>query len=126
MKKYTPFLCILFVFGLSTAKADSPLTSTPFWTAYKSVKEVNYAKENGMNKKTLKFLCGKKGASVIKLAVINSLGWKNGATKTFEDYLLAKRKGLNSNVFTYLKTMHYTLFLIRKYFSNLGYFKNKY
>ena len=92
------FFCFSF-FGL----ADSPLTSTPFWMAYEDVKEVKYAKENGLDKKVLKQLTGKKLSCDVKLAMINCFGWGSGYTSTFEDYLIENRKGLTREVFKYLK-----------------------
>jgi hypothetical protein len=94
----------LFVLFFNLSKADSPLTSTDFWVAYKNVKEVTYVNENGLDGKALKFLCGKKGSSLNKMAAINSLGFAHKKTNALETYLLSKRKGLKPEVFDFLKT----------------------
>lgn len=103
MRKLNTIFIFLFVLLSNNALADSPLTSTPFWMAYEDVKEVAYAKENGLDKKVLKQLLGKKLSCDVKLAMINSFGWGSGYTATFEDYLIEKRKGLSREVFKYLK-----------------------
>jgi hypothetical protein len=65
---------------------------------------VQYAKENGMDKKVLKYLGNKKKSAVIKIAIVNQLSWGNkDLVGQFETYLLKKRKGLKKEVFTYLK-----------------------
>ena len=98
-------ILVIFTVVLSNISlADSPLTSTPFWMAYEEVKEVKYAKENGLDKKVLKRLTGKKLTCDIKLAMINCFGWGSGYTKKFEDYLIENRKGLTRDVFKYLKS----------------------
>jgi hypothetical protein len=96
-------LICLAVTTITVAKADSPLTSTPFWQAYENVKEVKYAKENGLNSKVLKYLTGNKLTCDVKIAIINCFGWASGYTEIFEDYLIDKRKGLSRDVFKYLK-----------------------
>lgn len=98
-------LTLLGIFALcfTVTKADSPLTSTDFWVVYKNVKEVNYVSENGLDGKALKFLCGKKGSSLNKMAAINSLGFAHKSTAALETYLLSKRKGLKPEVFEFLK-----------------------
>ncbi|MBD3638756.1 MAG: hypothetical protein HUJ25_15490 [Crocinitomicaceae bacterium] len=97
-------LFLFFVFNALISSADSPLTDTPFWLAYEDDKNVSYARENGLDKKVLKLLTGKKLTCDVKLAIINSFGWESGYTQTFEDYLLEKRKGLDREVFKYLKS----------------------
>ena len=53
-------ITILFVITSFYLKADSPLTSTPFSSAYESEKMIQYVKDNGLDKKGLKFLAKKK------------------------------------------------------------------
>lgn len=96
---------LLFVLPSFMGKADSPLTSTPFWQAYEDVKQVQYAKENGLDKKVLKWLTSDGMTCDIKLAIINSFGWSSGYTEKFENHLLDSRKGLKREVFVYLKDL---------------------
>ncbi|UKN02925.1 hypothetical protein K6119_05275 [Paracrocinitomix mangrovi] len=106
MKK-SIFLFFLAVFAMSYASvsyADSPLTSTPFWQAYEDVKEVKHAKENGLDKKALKWILSDKIGCDVKLAMINSFGWESGYTQKFEDALIENREGLTKDVFKYLKS----------------------
>ena len=105
MKTLSAFLLFIGLAFSYTSKADSPLTSTPFSDAYKTEKVVQYAIENGMDKKTLKNLTSKKVSSLHKICIINALGWgeKLKYRDAFQDYLLSKRKGLKPEVFTYLE-----------------------
>lgn len=104
MKSLKKILFLGLLFISNSLLADSPLTSTPFWMAYEDIKEVKYAKENGLDKKVLKALTGKKLSCDVKLAIINSFGWSSGYTETFENHLLSSRKGLERDVFKYLKS----------------------
>jgi hypothetical protein len=82
--------------------ADSPLTSTPFYTAYKHIPAVKYASEKGLDKKTLKFL-NSDVSSDQKLAVLNALSWGNtNNVLIYENYLIKKNKKLDATVFTEL------------------------
>lgn len=100
------FITILFVITSFYLKADSPLTSTPFSSAYESEKMIQYVKDNGLDKKGLKFLAKKNGNAVLKIVVINELGWgKEQLVGQYENYLLKKRKGLEPSVFSYLRTV---------------------
>ncbi|MGV3631479.1 MAG: hypothetical protein ACO1O6_09735 [Bacteroidota bacterium] len=103
MKKLSCFFFLLFAHA-TTVLADSPLTSTEFYKAYLEVKEVKYAAENPLDDKLLTFLASSKSSSVHKLAVINALSWgKTDYVKTFEEFLLKKRRGLKKEVFDYLR-----------------------
>jgi hypothetical protein len=67
--------CMLFLIqgGL---KADSPITSTPFYKAYEKNKMVKYAASKGViDKKIAKFLLSDKKNIDQKAAVINALSW---------------------------------------------------
>jgi hypothetical protein len=84
--------------------ADSPLTSTSFYSAYQDLKQVEYALENGMDKKVVKILGSKKTDIVTKIAVINAMSWGDTTSVVkFEEYLLKKRKGLKPETFDYLR-----------------------
>ncbi|MDC3352100.1 hypothetical protein OAV92_02525 [Crocinitomicaceae bacterium] len=97
-------IAIFLISSVLCSKADSPLTSTNFSKAYKSEKMIVYTKENGLNQKLLKFLGKEQKESVIKIAIINELGWGDkDLVKQFEAYLLDKRKGLKPEVFDYLR-----------------------
>ena len=78
-------------------KADSPLTSTPFYKAYTDLKMVAYAKESGIvDKKIAKFLSKSKVPLHEKAAVINALGWDFDGKKNAELYLayLSDKRGM--------------------------------
>lgn len=99
----------LLLFGAGVAKADSPLTSTPFYTAYLSDKMVQYAEGEELDLKIIKFLTNTKVDMVLKIATINAMSWGNeNNVILFEDYLLKKRKGLKPAVFEYLRTVSNT------------------
>lgn len=72
-------ICLLFSLAIAfcfQAKADSPLTSTPFADAYADVSIVKYASGKGkVDKKIAKFLMDEKNAIDEKAAVVNALGW---------------------------------------------------
>lgn len=96
-------LFFLATFFSLEVKADSPLTSTPFYTAYPNQAMVKIATEAGLSKKVLKYLDGK-AEFVDKLIVLNALGWGNTENiKTYEAFLLKKYKKLKPSVFDYLK-----------------------
>jgi len=102
MKILKPILFILAFLFIGISWADSPLTSTPFWKAYKTNKYVSYAAENGYDKKVGKYLLSKKVPSEIKLAIINQYSFNSGWDVSYEEDLMAKRKGLDTSCFTYL------------------------
>ena len=102
--KYLLLLAFIFVNGISFA--DSPLTSTPFSNAYKEEKMVKHISENGLDKKSLKFLSKKNASPVVKIAMVNALSWGNkDLVHIYENYLLTKRKGLKPEVFDYLRVV---------------------
>ncbi len=102
---------ILFVFLLVVTsflpqlKADSPLTSTNFCTAYQHEGVVVYAsKTKGiLTPEIIQYLMAKKKPIDVKMAVINQLGWnmdgKNNAD-IFLAYLLEKKKYKDLEDFT--------------------------
>ena len=94
---------LLSIFGLlifNNAKADSPLTSTGFSSAYQNEAIVIAASEAEgiLNLELMEYLADKSRPVDIKMAVINRLSWSmDGKTNsnTFFDYL-QKHKGYKS------------------------------
>jgi hypothetical protein len=103
MKKiHSLFIFLFCLISNTNVFADSPLTSTPFYTAYLQIPAVKYASEKGLDKKTLKFL-DSDASSDQKLAVLNALSWGNtNNVLVYEKHLLKKKKKLDKNVFTEL------------------------
>lgn len=98
------FIVATFVFSTAVL-ADSPLTSTYFAQDYATEKMVIRVKDHGLDKKALGYLANEQGNPVIKIAMINELGWgKAELVVKFENYLLKKRNGLAPAVFEILKS----------------------
>jgi len=94
MHKCLP-LFLLFILPF-VGKADSPLTSTPFFEAYRTETIVGYAMDHPvLDKKIAKFLMKPNKPLALKAAVINSMGWdpdgKNNA-EILLGFLVDKRK----------------------------------
>lgn len=90
------FSSFMFILLFTYAFADSPITSTPFWKAYKTEKAiVKAAQANGqLTTELADFLISKKNSIDMKMAVINCLSWdfngkKNSAV--FVNRLLEKK-----------------------------------
>lgn len=99
---------LIILFTAINSFADSPLTSTPFYNAYMDVAEVKSANESGFSKNHMKFLSDETVSMDKKLAVINALSWGDSAhVYAFQDYLLAKYKGLDKEVFNDLRYTTY-------------------
>lgn len=95
MKKF--LLLPLFLLTLPFSSfADSPITSTDFWKAYKDVKIVQYARDTKkLDKKIAKYLLKKRKPLAIKAAVINALSWDiegKSLDAEFGEYLAKKYK----------------------------------
>ncbi len=76
MNKRFFLAAILLTMGLNQLRADSPLTSTTFYTAYLEYDVVsNAAQTLQMDEKTLQFLLNPDERLDVKVAVINALGW---------------------------------------------------
>lgn len=79
MKKFLRFglLGIAFLFSTPSLRADSPLTSTPFYEAYQTHKIIRLAleSEGTLTPKLMKYLCHPRKPLALKLALINALGW---------------------------------------------------
>jgi hypothetical protein len=79
---------VLFLLLTTTAKADSPLTSTEFYKAYQEVAIVKVAmgSEGKATQPILEYLDNEKNLIDIKMAVINSLGWNYDGLHNAELY----------------------------------------
>ncbi len=88
-------------------KADSPLTSTGFYTSYKDLAIVKKTiKEQGITTEIFNFLESNAPADH-KLAVINALGWGNeGYVEQYEKKLTEKNANLKPWVFDSLRVYH--------------------
>jgi hypothetical protein len=92
---------ILAILITRTAKADSPLTSTDFYTAYIDYPVVQKAiKARGkLTPEIMKYLGDTSNPIEIKLAAINAIGWQRRNTADAEllkDYLFEQRFGSKS------------------------------
>jgi hypothetical protein len=102
MKRILIFLFILVPFA--SVKADSPLTSTVFHTAYSDIPEVAAASTEGLTDKGLAFLTGNAPIDQ-KLALINALGWGNTTyVEAFQEELARLRK-IDTAIFTAMKNV---------------------
>ncbi|MCD6366731.1 MAG: hypothetical protein J7L46_04240 [Bacteroidales bacterium] len=92
-------LFLVLVFSLlvwNMAKADSPLTSTKFATAYYDNDFVQVARQSDgiLTPKLMSFLIDKKIPIDIKIAIIDELGWRISGKDnytTFLNYLMEKK-----------------------------------
>jgi len=97
-------LVLFFILITGFSYADSPLTSTDFSDVYSEEKMIIHIKKKGLDKKAMKYLLSAKGNPVIKVAMINAIGFGQvDLIDQFETYLLKKRKGLKTEVFDYLR-----------------------
>lgn len=87
MQKLILVLGIIFI-GFS-AKADSPLTSTNFFTVYEEYEIVNeaLAAKGKINNELMLYLSNRAYPIDIKMAVINALGWNFNGQNNYEKYL---------------------------------------
>lgn len=105
---------VLFISTVSVF-ADSPLTSTPFNTAYEGSSKVQEALNcNGViSEDLMKFLNSKNNSIALKVAVINAIGWNlegQGNYVRYNDFLGNKKgkgalKAQNLLCLAYLKAM---------------------
>lgn len=81
------FLTFGFIITILMAFADSPLTSTPFYTAYEGVAEVKAAvSANGeLNIDLMEFLSSKNPIAY-KMAIINAIGWAFEGHNNYDRY----------------------------------------
>ena len=77
MNKKILLSILIIVFFITNAKADSPLTSTSFYTAYSNVDIVKVAaKTKGkLNIKLLEYITDTTKPIDVKIAIINRVGW---------------------------------------------------
>lgn len=83
-------LCLLLL--VSSVRADSPLTSTDFWTAYRDLPEVAYAhKQRRLDARLINYL---RGQATIdrKAAVVNALGWDTAGQQNARQFRAALPK----------------------------------
>jgi hypothetical protein len=81
------FLTLALSFSLMAAMADSPLTSTSFYTAYEGVPAVTAAvSANGELNATLMDFLSSKNPIAHKMAVINAIGWAFEGHNNYERY----------------------------------------
>ena len=85
---------LYYLFFLSIANADSPITSTDFYKAYLHIPEVEEAHEIGvLSDKIAQFLLDSENSLDKKSAVINALSWdfdRKINAFLFKRYLKAK------------------------------------
>ncbi|HIK33512.1 MAG TPA: hypothetical protein IGS17_14465 [Oscillatoriales cyanobacterium M59_W2019_021] len=84
------------------ALADSPLTSTPFASAYHDVEIVRYTAEWGLDDRVLAVLGSPEIPNDIRAAIVNQIGWSNEPQANAERYLayLASQKNIEPSQMT--------------------------
>ncbi|MCB9233911.1 MAG: hypothetical protein H6581_19800 [Bacteroidia bacterium] len=93
LKKHLTLLLLLCLLGAKAAFADSPLTSTDFWTAYQDIPEVKHASEAGMVDQEIALFLAKKEIPLDqKMAACNALGWTFEGKQNHE--ILLERWGI--------------------------------
>lgn len=104
MKK---IFCLSFIFACACVpvlKADSPVTSTVFYSAYMEHEIVGYAEQSGvLDDKIAAYLLDEGNLIDVKAAVINALGWDYYGTNnsaTFMDHV-AKAHGTTAAKLNY-------------------------
>lgn len=112
--KHIFILFSLLMLCFQQVKADSPLTSTNFYTAYLGVAEVKAASESGgvLTGELMVFLKGKNPIAQ-KMAVINALGWAFEGKNNYNIYKehlgektgKGKQKAENLLCLAYLKAL---------------------
>lgn len=92
----TILISVVFFLSFANSFADSPITSTNFYTAYLGAPEVKAASECGgvLTPDLMKFL-NSKNSIAQKMAVINAVGWAFEGHKNYELYkeYLGKKTG---------------------------------
>lgn len=67
--------------------ADSPLTSTPFASAYQDVEIVRYTAEMGLDDRVLEALSDPEIPNDVRAAIVNQIGWSNDPQANADRYL---------------------------------------
>ncbi len=82
-------LLLSFFITVSTCSADSPLTSTNFFTVYEEYEIVNQAKAaNGVITNDLMLYLSDRTFPIdVKVAVVNALGWNFNGQHNYDAYL---------------------------------------
>ena len=82
-------ILVLSLPAWNMAKADSPLTSTKFATAYYDNDFVQVARQAGgtLTPKVMHFLIDQKNSIDIKMAIINELGWSISGKDNYTTFL---------------------------------------
>lgn len=82
-------LVLLLFVGMNVANADSPLTSTNFFTVYEEYDIVNeaLAAKGKLNNELMFYLSERAYPIDVKMAVINALGWNFNGQNNYEKYL---------------------------------------
>lgn len=77
MKKIIAIICFSFVllFNSTTAYADSPITSTPFYKEYLDIDIVKASEQGTINVEIAEYLSDESNPIDVKAAVINALSW---------------------------------------------------
>lgn len=88
MKKFFLILSLM-VMSVTFSFADSPLTSTDFYTAYLDVPIVKKAaeKRNVLTEEMMAYLHDDSNPLDVKMALINAVGWDFDRMSTFPDYM---------------------------------------
>jgi len=101
MKRIGVFIAFLFVLFSGFLYADSPITSTDFYTAYKDIEMVNKAaKLDVITPEIAEFLSSPKNPVDVKAAVINALSWDINGKNNAVLYLAYLEKKYNNDIDT--------------------------
>jgi hypothetical protein len=95
MKKYSRIIItgIFFIVLSINSRADSPITSTDFYTAYTDVAMMNTAKSSGkITEEISNYLLSKDNNIDLKMAVINALSWDFDGKKNAEIFTVFLKK----------------------------------
>ena len=88
MKRLFVIMCLSFVLLLNStvAYADSPVTSTPFYTEYLDVDIVQASEQGTINAEIAEYLADESNPIDVKAAVINALSWDFNGKDNAEIY----------------------------------------
>lgn len=84
------------------ARADSPLTSTPFASVYQDVEIIQYAAEMGLDDRVLEALSDPDLPNDVRAAIVNQIGWSNDPQANAQRYFayLARQQDRESSAMT--------------------------